>query len=253
MGMLDGKVALVTGGSSGIGFGTALRLVEEGAFVYATGRDTAKLERAAAALGENARVLRADVTVRGDLDAVASEIREGHGRIDIVFANAGAAWYNTIAELTDEQVSHGLDLDLKGTIHTVQAALPLMPDGSTIIVNTSITKDMGLLTFGVYAATKAGLRSFVRTWTNELRDRRIRVNAVSPGVIVTESYEKDLGVKGAKAFVDRVVEEIPAGRVGQPADIGNAVVFLASDQASYINGIELTVDGGQTQIYAGHN
>jgi NAD(P)-dependent dehydrogenase (short-subunit alcohol dehydrogenase family) len=128
-----------------------------------------------------------------------------------------------------------------------------MPDGSTIIVNTSITKDMGLPTFGVYAATKAGLRSFVRTWSNELRDRRIRVNAVSPGVIVTESYEKDMGVEGAKAYVDRVVEEIPAGRVGQPVDIGNAVVFLASDQASYINGIELTVDGGQTQIYAGHN
>lgn len=253
MGMLDGKVALVTGGNSGIGFGTALRLVEEGAFVYATGRDTAKLERAAAALGENARVLRADVTVRGDLDAVASEIRERHGRIDIVFANAGAAWYNTIDELTDEQISHGLDLDLKGTIHTVQAALPLMPDGSTIIVNTSITKDMGLPTFGVYAATKAGLRSFVRTWTNELRHRRIRVNAVSPGIIVTESYEKDMGVEGAKAYVERVVEEIPAGRVGQPADIGNTVVFLASDQASYINGIELTVDGGQTQIYAGHN
>ena len=253
MGMLDGKVALVTGGNSGIGFGTALRLVEEGAFVYATGRDTAKLERAAAALGENARVLRADVTVRGDLDAVASEIRERHGRIDIVFANAGAAWYNTIDELTDEQISRGLDLDLKGTIHTVQAALPLMPDGSTIIVNTSITKDMGLPTFGVYAATKAGLRSFVRTWTNELRHRRIRVNAVSPGIIVTESYEKDMGVEGAKAYVERVVEEIPAGRVGQPADIGNTVVFLASDQASYINGIELTVDGGQTQIYAGHN
>lgn len=253
MAVLDGKVALVTGGNSGIGFATALRLAEEGAFVYATGRNAAKLERAAAALGDKGLALEADVTGREDLDSVVSEIRDRHGRLDIVFANAGAAWYNSIDKLTDEQISHGLDVDLKGTIHTVQAALPLMPDGSTIIVNTSITKDMGLPTFGVYAATKAGLRSFVRTWMNELRDRRIRVNAVSPGVIVTESYEKDMGVDGARAYVERVVEEIPAGRVGEPVDIGNAVVFLASDQASFINGIELTVDGGQTQIYAGHN
>lgn len=253
MGMLDGRVALITGGNSGIGLGTALRLAEEGAYVYATGRDTAKMERAATALGDRGCVRAADVTVPADLEAVVDTIRERHGKIDIVFANAGAAWYNTIDELTDEQVSRGLDLDLKGTIRTVQAALPLMPNGSTIIVNTSITKDMGLPTFGVYAAAKAGLRSLVRTWTNELRDRRIRVNAVSPGVIETEAYAKDMGIDGARAYVERVIEEIPAGRVGQPSDIGNAVAFLASDRASFINGIELTVDGGQTQIYAGHN
>ncbi|MAP64404.1 MAG: oxidoreductase [Microbacterium sp.] len=253
MSVLEGRVALITGGNSGIGFGTAVRMVEEGAFVYITGRDQDNLDRAASQLGENARALRADVTVRQDMQAVAAQIRAAHGRLDILFANAGAAWYNTIEDLTDDQISHGLDLDLKGTIHTVQSALPLMPDGATIIVNTSITKDMGLPTYGVYAATKAGLRSFVRTWMNELRDRRIRVNAISPGVIHTESYEKDMGVDGAAVYVKRVVEEIPVGRVGVPEDIGNAVVFLASDAASFVNGIELTVDGGQTQIYAGHN
>jgi NAD(P)-dependent dehydrogenase (short-subunit alcohol dehydrogenase family) len=253
MKQLSGKVALITGGNSGIGFGTAKRMVEEGAFVYITGRDQQKLDDAAAELAGNVCALRADVTARTEMEAVADRIRADHGHVDIVFANAGAAWYNTIEKLTDDQISHGLDLDLKGTIHTVQAALPLMPDGSSIIVNTSITKDMGLPTFGVYAATKAGLRSFVRTWMNELRERHIRVNAVSPGVIHTESYEKDMGVDGAAEYVKRVVEEIPAGRVGVPEDIGNAVVFLASDAASFINGTELTVDGGQTQIYAGHN
>jgi NAD(P)-dependent dehydrogenase (short-subunit alcohol dehydrogenase family) len=153
----------------------------------------------------------------------------------------------------EEEFDKGFGLDGKGTLFTVQAVLPLLREGASIIVNTSITQDMGLPTFGVYAASKAALRSFVRTWMNELRDRRIRVNAVSPGVIHTESYEKDMGVEGAAGYVKRVVEEIPGGRVGQPEDIGNAVVFLASDAAAFINGAQLTVDGGQTQVYAGHN
>jgi NAD(P)-dependent dehydrogenase (short-subunit alcohol dehydrogenase family) len=253
MGLLENKIALITGGNSGIGLGTALTLADEGVYVYATGRDAAKMERAADALGDRGRVLEADVTRREDLAAVVETIREHHGRIDILFANAGASWYNTIEDLTDDQIGRGVDLDLKGTIRTVQMALPLMPDGSAITVNTSVTQDMGLPTFGVYAAAKAGLRSLVRTWTNELRDRRIRVNAVSPGAIETEAYAKDMGVDGARAYVERVVEEIPAGRIGQPEDIGHAVAFLVSDRASFVNGIELTVDGGQTQIYAGHN
>jgi len=250
---LENKTALITGGNSGIGFGTALRMVEEGAFVFITGRDQAKLDTALVKLGDNARAIRADATVRAEMDAVIQAVRDERGSLDVLFANAGAAWYDSIENLSEENLDKGLALDIKGTIFTVQAALSLLADGGSIIVNTSITKDMGLPTFGVYAAAKAGLRSFVRTWTNELRDRRIRVNAVSPGVVYTESYEKDMGVEGAAAYVKRVVEEIPAGRVGQPEDIGNAVVFLASDEASFINGIELTVDGGQTQIYAGHN
>ena len=250
---LTGKTALITGGNSGIGYGTAQRMVAEGAFVYITGRNQKTLDSSVAALGDQARALRADATDRSSMDEVVETIRSERGSLDIVFANAGAAWYDTIDKLSEENLDKGLALDLKGTVFTVQAALPLLADGGSIILNTSITKDMGLPTFGVYAAAKAGLRSFVRTWTNELRDRRIRVNAVSPGIIHTESYEKDMGVEGAAAYVKRVVEEIPAGRVGLPEDIGNAVVFLASDEASFVNGIELTVDGGQTQIYAGHN
>jgi len=250
---LTGKTALITGGNSGIGYGTAKRMVAEGALVYITGRDQDKLDTAVAALGGQARALRADATDRSAMHEVVETIRTERGNLDILFANAGAAWYDSITELTEENLDKGLALDIKGTIFTVQAVLPILTDGGSIIVNTSITKDMGLPTFGVYAAAMAGLRSFVRTWTNELRDRRIRVNAVSPGVIQTEAYEKDMGVEGAADYVNRVVEEIPAGRVGVPADIGNAVVFLASDDASFINGIELTVDGGQTQVYAGHN
>jgi NAD(P)-dependent dehydrogenase (short-subunit alcohol dehydrogenase family) len=253
MARLTGKTALITGGNSGIGYGTAQRMVAEGAFVYITGRDQDKLNTALAGLGDQARGLRADATDLAAMREVVETIRTERGSLDILFANAGAAWYDSITDLTEENLDKGLALDIKGTIFTVQAVLPIMPDGGSIIVNTSITKDMGLQTFGVYAAAKAGLRSFVRTWTNELRDRRIRVNAVSPGVIQTEAYEKDMGVEGAAAYVARVVEEIPAGRVGVPADIGNAVVFLASDEASFVNGIELTIDGGQTQIYAGHN
>jgi NAD(P)-dependent dehydrogenase (short-subunit alcohol dehydrogenase family) len=253
MAQLAGKIALITGGNSGIGFGTAKRMVEEGAFVYITGRNQETLDRAVAQLGENARALRADVTSLADMQGVAATIEHEQGRLDIVFANAGAAWYSTVENLTAEEFDKGFGLDGKGTLFTVQAALPLLREGSSIIVNTSITQNMGLPTFGVYAASKAALRSFVRTWMNELRDRRIRVNAVSPGVIHTESYEKDMGVEGAAAYVKRVVEEIPVGRVGQPEDVGNAVVFLASDAAAFINGTQLTVDGGQTQIYAGHN
>jgi len=253
MSRLAGKTALITGGNSGIGFGTARRMVEEGAFVYITGRNQERLDEAISRLGSNARAHRADVTDRAVMGAGVEAIQAERGTLDIVFANAGAAWYNTIDKLTEEQIDNGLALDLKGTIFTVQAALPLIPPGGVIIVNTSITQDMGLPTFGVYAAAKAGLRSLVRTWTDELRDRRIRVNAISPGTTHTEVFEKDMGAEAAAASLKRVVEEIPSGRVGLPEDIGNAVVYLASDEASFVNGAELTVDGGQVQIYAGHN
>jgi len=250
---LDGKTALVTGGTSGIGFGTAKRLQEEGAVVYITGRTQGRVDAAVERLGGSARGIAADATDREAMQAVIEAIEAEHGTLDILFANAGAAWYGTIAEISEDDIDKGLALDLKGTNFTIQTALPLIPDGGAIIVNTSITQDMGLPTFGVYAAAKAGLRSLVRTLTNELRDRRIRVNAVSPGVILTEVFEKDMGPEEGAAYVERVVEEIPAGRVGLPEDIGNAVVYLASAEASFVNGAELTVDGGQTQLYAGHN
>lgn len=247
------KTALVTGGGSGIGFGTAKRLVEDGGYVFITGRNQDRLDAATAALGPRVSAIQADVTSRTDMLAVAAQIKDRRGQIDLVFANAGAAWYDTIDNLTEEDIDKGLALDIKGAVFTVQAALPHMPPGGSILLNTSITQDMGLATFGVYAAAKAGLRSLTRTWMNELRTRGIRVNSVSPGVIETEAFTKDMGAEGAADYVRRVVEEIPVGRVGRPEDIGNAVLFLASDEASYINGTELTVDGGQTQIYAGHN
>jgi NAD(P)-dependent dehydrogenase (short-subunit alcohol dehydrogenase family) len=251
---LTNKTVLITGGTSGIGFGTAKRMIEEGAFVYVTGRNQERLDTAVNRLGSNARGIQADATDRSSMLEVAATIKAERGTLDIVFANAGAAFYNPIDKLTEEQIDAGLAVDIKGTIFTVQAALPLLPDNTgVIIVNTSITQDMGLPTFGVYAAAKAGLRSLVRTWMNELRDRRIRVNAVSPGTTQTEVFEKDMGKEEGEAYLKRVVEEIPSGRVGQPEDIGNAVVFLASDEASFINGAELTVDGGQVQVYAGHN
>lgn len=253
MNRLEGKTVLVTGGTSGIGFGTAKRMIEEGAVVYITGRNQERVDSAVRRLGYGARGMAADATDRDAMQAVANRIGVERGSIDIVFANAGAAWYDTILDISEEKIDRGLGLDIKGTIFTVQTALPLIPDGGAIIVNTSITKDMGLPTFGVYAAAKAGLRSLVRTWMNELRDRKIRVNAVSPGVILTEVFEKDMGVEEGAAYLTRVVAEIPAGRVGLPEDIGNAVLYLASDEASFVNGSELTVDGGQTQIYAGQN
>ncbi|CAH0257127.1 Cyclopentanol dehydrogenase [Microbacterium sp. Bi98] len=204
-----------------------------------------------AELGANARALRADATKLTDMTAVIDEIRAECGRLDVVFANAGAVWQDTIDALSEENLDKGLEVDLKGTIFTVQASLGLLTSGGAILVNTSITQDMGVPGIGVYAAAKAGLRSLVRTWSNELRDKNIRVNAISPGNIQTDILEKMMGTEGAADYIRRVAAQIPSGRIGQPEDIGNAVVFLASDEATFVNGTELTVDGGQTQIYAG--
>ncbi|WP_295103757.1 SDR family NAD(P)-dependent oxidoreductase [uncultured Microbacterium sp.] len=204
-----------------------------------------------AELGANARALRADATKLTDMTAVIDEIRAERGRLDVVFANAGAVWQDTIDALSEENLDKGLEVDLKGTIFTVQASLGLLTSGGAILVNTSITQDMGVPGIGVYAAAKAGLRSLVRTWSNELRDKNIRVNAISPGNIQTDILEKMMGTEGAADYIRRVAAQIPSGRIGQPEDIGNAVVFLASDEATFVNGTELTVDGGQTQIYAG--
>lgn len=251
MARLTGKTILVTGGNSGIGLGAAKRLTEEGAFVYITGRDQARLDSALVTLAPNARALRADSTNRGEMDAVIQVIRAERGQLDAVFANAGAVFQETVGNITDDALDKGLAVDVKGTIFTVQAALPLLTEGSVIVVNTSITQDMGVPGMGVYAGAKAALRSLVRTWANELRDRGIRVNAVSPGNIQTDILVKMMGEKEAAAYIERVAKEIPSGRIGQPEDIGNAVVFLISDESTFVNGTELTVDGGQTQIYAG--
>lgn len=253
--LLRGKIALVTGGNSGIGLGAARRLVEEGAFVYITGRRQQALDQAADILGENVRAVQADVTRKEDMQRVADLIRQQHGRLDIVFANAGGGGFIALEEITEQDFDRNFAVDVKGVLFTVQAALPLMGKGGSIVLNTSITASMGLPRFSVYAAAKAALQSFARSWANELKERGIRVNAIAPGVVPTEGYGKDMGWSEdtVQAYIGRVSAEIPAGRVGTVEDIGNALVYLSSEMGSFINGFELTIDGGMTQVYQGRN
>ena len=253
--VLTGKVALVTGGNSGIGLGTARRLVQEGAFVYITGRRQQALDKAIAELGTNAQAIQADVTRKSDMQRVADTIRVDKGRLDIVFANAGGGGFIALEDISEEDFDRNFAVDVKGVLFTVQTALPLMGKGGSIVLNTSITSFMGLPRFSVYAAAKAAVKSFTKTWANELRDRGIRVNAVAPGVVPTEGYGKDMGWSDEeiRRYTERITAEIPADRVGTVADIGNAVVYLSSELGSFINGFELTVDGGMTQIYQGKN
>lgn len=251
--ILKGKVALVTGGNSGIGFGAAKSLVEAGAFVYITGRKQEQLDSALLKLGNNARAIRADVTSKQAMEDVAATIKAEKGALDVIFANAGGGNPIPLEEVTEEYFDKTFNVNVKGVVFTVQSMLPILKDGSSIILNASITAYMGLPGFGMYAATKAAVRSFARSWTTDLRTRKIRVNAISPGVVPTEGYRTEQGMteEQVQDYVDRATLEIPVGRVGSPEDMGNAVVFLASDASSFITGIELTVDGGQTMIYAG--
>ena len=253
--ILNGKVALVTGGNSGIGFGAARSLVEAGAFVYITGRRKTQLDEALTMLGANARAIQADVTKKQDMEQVAAVIKTEKGTLDIVFANAGGGNPIPLEDVTEEYFDKTFNVNVKGVVFTVQSILPILKDGGAIILNASITADMGLAGFGMYAASKAAVRSFARSWTTDLKDRKIRVNALSPGVVPTEGYRTEQGMTEQQVndYVDRMAMEIPAGRVGLPEDMGNAVVFLASDASSFITGIELTVDGGQTMVYAGKN
>lgn len=249
-----GRVALVTGGSTGIGFGSAKRLIEEGAVVYITGRRKEQLEDAAARLGPAAVAVQADATSKVDMLRVADTIMAGHGRLDILFANAGSGRSTPFEELTEEQIDRELAVNLKGVILTVQGMLGVLVDGASAVLNASITADMGLPGFGVYAATKAAVRSLARSWTSDLRSRGIRFNTISPGTIPTEAYatEQGMSAKEVAAYAKRAAKEIPAGHAGTPEDIGNALVFLSSDAGKWICGIDLVVDGGMTRIYQGH-
>jgi len=253
--LLQDKVALVTGGNSGIGLGTARRLIEEGALVFITGRRQDALDKAVAMLGDRARAVRADVTFKAEMQHVADVIREAHGRLDILFANAGGGGFIALEDITEDDFDRSFGVDVKGVLFTVQTALPLMGKGGSIVLNTSITAQMGLPNFSLYAAGKAALKSFVRTWANELRARGIRVNAVAPGVVPTEGYGKEMGwsEEYVQAYIERVSAEIPAGRVGLVEDIGNAVIYLSSPLGSFVNGFELMVDGGMVQVYQGKN
>ena len=249
MGKLDGKIALVTGANSGIGLATAKSFVTEGAYVYITGRRDSELARAAAAIASNVTAVAGDVSKPADLDRLFAQILREKGRLDIVFANAGVAKFAPLGTITEEFYNSIFDVNVKGLLFTVQKALPLMPEGGSIIVNASVVASKGLPANSVYSATKAAVRSFARTWTTDLKSRRIRVNAVSPGSIDTPGLNdllasSEVGEQRRKA----ITSAVPLGRFGTPDEIAKAVVFLASDDASYVTGAELFVDGGFAQV-----
>jgi NAD(P)-dependent dehydrogenase (short-subunit alcohol dehydrogenase family) len=249
MGKLDGKVALITGGNSGIGLATAKRFVEEGAYVFITGRSQSKLDDAVKQIGSNVTGVQGDVANLRDLDRLFEQIKKDKGKLDIVFANAGIARYSPLGSIDEELFDTIFGVNVKGVVFTVQKALPLLPDGASIIINASIVGSKGLSSNSIYAATKATVRSFARTWTTELKSRQIRVNAISPGFIDTEGL-RDL-LSSAPAGQERakgVGSLVPMGRMGTPDEIAKAVVFLASDDSSYVTGIELFVDGGFAQV-----
>jgi NAD(P)-dependent dehydrogenase (short-subunit alcohol dehydrogenase family) len=249
MGRLDGKIALVTGANSGIGFATATRFVAEGAYVYITGRRDAELARAAAAIARHVTAVPGDVSRPADLDRLFAQIQRDQGRLDVVFANAGVAKFAPLGTITEEFYDSIFDVNVKGLLFTVQKALPLMPEGGSVILNASVVASKGLPANSVYSATKAAVRSFARTWATDLKSRRIRVNAVSPGTIDTPGLNdllasSDVGEQRRTA----IASAVPLGRFGTPDEIAAAVVFLASDEASYVTGAELFVDGGFAQV-----
>ena len=246
---LEGKVALITGGTSGIGLATAKQFVDEGASVYITGRRDKELAAAVKEVGKNVTGIQGDVSNLGDLDRLFAQIKREKGKLDIVFANAGVAKFAALGAITEELYDWTFNINVKGLLFTVQKALPLLPDGASIILNSSVVGSKGLPINSVYSATKAAIRSFARTWTTDLTDRRIRVNAVSPGSIDTPGLSGLLGSsETGQQRLKMISNNVPLGRLGTPDEIAKAVVFLASDDASFITGAELFVDGGFAQV-----
>jgi NAD(P)-dependent dehydrogenase (short-subunit alcohol dehydrogenase family) len=249
MGKLEGRTALVTGGNSGIGLATAKAFVNEGAYVFITGRREAELAAAVTEIGRSVTGVQSDVSKLGDLDRLFAQIRREKGKLDIVFANAGIAKYARIGEITEQLYDSIFDINVKGLLFTVQKALPLLTDGASIILNASIVGSKGFAANSVYSATKAAVRSFARTLTTDLKDRRIRVNAVSPGPIDTPGLSELLGSgEVGQQRAKMLTGSVPLGRRGTPDEIAKAVVFLASDDSSFVTGIELFVDGGIAQV-----
>jgi NAD(P)-dependent dehydrogenase (short-subunit alcohol dehydrogenase family) len=239
---LQGKVAVITGGTTGIGLSTAKVFVKEGAYVFITGRRQTELDEAVKAIGSNVTGIQGDIAKLTDLDRLYETVA-AKGRIDVVFANAGVAEFASLDKITEEHFDKIFDINVKGTLFTVQKALPLLNDGGSIIVNGSVASIKGTAAFGAYGATKAALRSFVRTWTSDLKDRRIRSNVISPGPTNTPVID----AQPADAIA-RIVSTIPMGRMGEPDEIAKAALFLASDDSSFVTGIELFVDGGRGQV-----
>ncbi len=249
MGKLEARVALITGGNSGIGLATAKQFVNEGAHVFITGRREPELAAAANEIGRNVTGVQGDVANLGDLERLFAQIKREKGKLDIVFANAGVATYAPFGKITEEHYDSIFNINVKGLLFIVQKALPLLPEGASIILTGSIVGSKGLPANSVYSATKAAVRSFARTWTTDLKDRRIRVTVVSPGPIETPGLKHLVASTGAgEQRLKMLSNTVPLGRLGAPHEIAKAVVFLASDDSSYITGAELFVDGGMAQV-----
>jgi NAD(P)-dependent dehydrogenase (short-subunit alcohol dehydrogenase family) len=248
MGRLSGKVAVITGGNSGIGFASAKRFAEEGADLVITGRRKKELDEAASAIGKNVLAVQGDVSRLADLDRLYATVKETHGHIDILFANAGIASFAPLDAISEEHFDQLFDINVKGLLFTVQKALALFKDGGSIILNSSVAARKGIAGFGVYNATKAAVRSFARTWTSDLKERKIRVNSISPGPIETPIFGKmGLSQDQLQQF-STFLSELPLGRSGRPEEIASVALFLASDESSYVTGVDLCVDGGLAQV-----
>ena len=246
---LEGKVAVITGGSGGIGLATARRFVAEGAYVYITGRRQSELDAAVRQIGKNVTTVQGDVSRLADLDRLYATVKQQHGHLDIVFANAGIGEFAPLGEISEAHFDKLFNINVKGLLFTVQKALPLLQDGGSIILSASIASIKGEPGLSVYHATKAAVRSFARSWILDLKSRKIRVNAISPGPTNTPGL-RGLGQteEQSEQILTSLAATVPLGRLGDPDDIAKAVVFLASDDSSFITGIELFVDGGQAQI-----
>ncbi|BDG80272.1 MULTISPECIES: SDR family NAD(P)-dependent oxidoreductase [Bacillus] len=248
MGKFEGKIALVTGGTSGIGLATAQKFVNEGAYVYITGRRQNELDKAVNQIGKNVTGVQGDISKLEDLDKLYDIIKQEKGKLDILFANAGTGNFLPLGEITEEQVDRTFDINVKGTIFTVQKALSLFPDKvGSIIVTGSTAGSIGNPAFSVYGASKAALRALVRNWILDLKGTEIRVNVVSPGVILTPAYDELFG-DALEGAMENTRNTVPTGKVGTPEEVANAVSFLASDESSYLTGVELFVDGGLAQV-----
>ena len=245
---LSDKIALVTGGSTGIGLASAQELAAQGAKVYITGRRQQELDAAIALIGTSAKGIRADVSRLDDLDKVYAQIAEESGRLDILFANAGGGDMLALGAITEEHFDRIFGTNVRGVLFTVQKALPLLGAGSSIILTASTVSVKGTANFSVYSASKAAVRNFARSWALDLQGRGIRVNVVSPGPVKTPGLGGLVAEEERQGLFDALAAQVPLGRIGEPAEVGKAVAFLASDAASFINAIELFVDGGMAQI-----
>ena len=247
---LEGKVAVITGASLGIGLATARRFVAEGAYVYITGRRQRELDAAVRQIGKHVTAVQGDVSQLADLDRLYATVKQQHGHLDIVFANAGVRGeFAPLGEISEAHFDNTFNINVKGLLFTVQKALPLLQDGGSIILNASINSIKAVPESSVYCATKAAVRSFARSWTLDLQARKIRVNAVSPGSTNTPALSNLRQTEEQrKQFLTSLAATIPLGRLGDPDEVAKAVVFLASDDSSFITGIELFVDGGQAQV-----